>query len=120
MDEVQTREKIVALEARIEELAAAIESCRKIILLSRVAIAAGGLLLAAIALGAVGFHPGAFIGAIAALLGGIVLLGSNSSTAREAAVALNAAEAQRAALIERIDLKLVDESEPAPRELPSR
>jgi hypothetical protein len=40
-------EEIVRLEERIvEELAATIESCRKFILASRIAVAGGGLLLA--------------------------------------------------------------------------
>jgi hypothetical protein len=39
-------EEIVRLEERIEELAAKIESCRKFILASRIAVAGGGLLLA--------------------------------------------------------------------------
>ena len=36
------REEIVRLEERIEELAAKIESCRKFILASRIAVASGG------------------------------------------------------------------------------
>ena len=39
-------EEIVRLEEHIEELAAKIESCRKFILASRIAVASGGLLLA--------------------------------------------------------------------------
>ncbi len=45
--------------------------------------------------------------AVAALLGGIVVWGSNCSTAKEAAKELAAAEANRAALIEKIDLRVV-------------
>lgn len=108
MDESDLRSEIVELEARIEELAARIEGCRKVIALSRLAIAAGALLLAAIALGAIGFDPRALIGALAAVIGGIVLTGSNIGTSRQAAAALGAAEAERAELIGEIDLRTVD------------
>jgi len=44
---------------------------------------------------------------VAAMLGGIVAVGSNRSTAKEATRELTAAEAKRAALIGQIDLRLV-------------
>ena len=47
--------------------------------------------------------------AIAALLGGLVLFGSNSSTSKQKNAALRAAESERADLIGKIDLTLVDE-----------
>jgi hypothetical protein len=47
--------------------------------------------------------------AMAALLGGIVVWGSNGSTANEAANELAAAEANRKALIGLIDLRVVAE-----------
>jgi hypothetical protein len=109
MHEDDLREEISRLEAQIEELAGAIEGCRKIALASKAAIAVGGILLVAIMLGALRFDPMAFMAAIAALLGGTVLLGSNSSTAQEKTAALKAAEAQRAELIGRIDLTVVGE-----------
>ena len=48
------------------------------------------------------------IAAIAALIGGIVLFGSNNSTLQQARAALRAAEAERAMLIGRIELRVVD------------
>jgi hypothetical protein len=45
--------------------------------------------------------------AVAALLGGIVVWGSNGSTAKDAAKQLATAEADRAALIEKIDLRVI-------------
>ena len=42
------REQILGLEAQIEELAETIESCRKIIQISKAFIVVGGLLIAAI------------------------------------------------------------------------
>jgi hypothetical protein len=47
------------------------------------------------------------VAAFAAVIGGVVLLGSNRSTLQEATAALQAAEAQRAALIGEIDLRVV-------------
>ena len=111
MHEDDPREEISRLEAQIEELAEAIEGCRKIALASKIAIAFGGILLVAIMVGALRFDPMVFMAAIAALLGGTVLLGSNSSTAQEKTAAMKAAEAQRAELIGRIDLTVVGEQD---------
>lgn len=92
--------EIVHLEERIDQLDAKIESCRKFILASRIAITGGAAVLAATLVGAIRFDPGVMAAAVAAFLGGIVVWGSNSSTAKEAAKELAAAEADRAALIE--------------------
>jgi hypothetical protein len=58
--DLDPHEEIVRLEERIEELAAKLESCRKFILISRIALASGGLILAATLVGAIrsdlGFH----------------------------------------------------------------
>lgn len=98
---------IVRLEAKIDELAAKIESCRKFILAGRVAVAGGAIALMAMIFGVIRFDPAVMAGAVAAVLGGIVAAGSNSSTAKEAAEEMTAAETQRAALIGQIDLRLV-------------
>jgi hypothetical protein len=100
-------DEIVRLETHIEELAAKIESCRKFALASRVSMAGGAIVLAAMLLGAIRFDPAAMAAAIAALLGGIVVWGSNGSTAKEAARELAADEADRAALIEGINFRVV-------------
>jgi hypothetical protein len=99
--------EIVRLEEHIEELAAKIESCRKFILASRIAAAGGGIVLALMLLGAIRFDPAAMAAAVAALLGGVVVWGSNGSTAKEAAKELATAEADRAALIEKIDFRVI-------------
>jgi hypothetical protein len=107
MDEGDLREEIVDLEARIEELAQAIESCTKFIRISRVAIALGAILFLATIFGAIRFDPLVMISAITAMIGGVVFLGSNTSTAEQATAALKAAELRRAELIGSIDLQLV-------------
>ena len=100
-------EEISHIEARIEELADVIESCRKFILISKVAMAAGGILILAIILGAVGFDPTIMIGAIAAAIGGTVVFGSNKSTLNQTMADMKAAEAHRTELITRMDLRVV-------------
>ena len=50
------------------ELADVIESCRKVILASKAAIAAGALLILAVVIGVIRFDPLSMIGALAALL----------------------------------------------------
>ena len=100
-------EEIVHLEEQIEELAAKIESCRKFILASRIAVAAGGLVLAATLVGAIRSELGLLAVAVSLLLGGIVAWGSNSSTAKEATKEMAAAESERAALIEYINPRVI-------------
>jgi hypothetical protein len=108
MDDGDLHDEILRLEAHIEELTEVIE-CRKAILVSKVAIAAGGIWLLAFTLGAIGFDPIAMIGAISAVIGGTVVFGSNTSTSKQAAVAIKAAEALRAELIGKINLRVVGE-----------
>jgi hypothetical protein len=71
-------------------------------------MALGGVLLAGLMFGVIPFDPLALTGAMAAGLGGVVTLGSNNSTAKEAAAQLAAAEAERAELIGSIKLRVVD------------
>jgi ferric-dicitrate binding protein FerR (iron transport regulator) len=110
-DEGDPREQISRLEARIEELAEAAEQCRKIILISKTAIALGAILGLVIMLGAIRIDPMALIAAIAAVIGGTVLLGSNSSTLAEMTAAMKTAETRRAELIDGIELRLVGDSD---------
>lgn len=107
MDDDRLRDDISRLEARIEELAERIERCRKVMLIARGALTAGTILIAAMATGLVRFDGLPIVASLSLLLGGIVALGSNRSTLDEAAAALKTAEAQRTALIGRIDLRPV-------------
>ena len=106
-DDGDLHEQILHIEARIEDLADIIERCRKIILFSKAAVAAGGILILATIIGAVGFDPTVLIGAIAAVVGGIVVFGSNTSTLKQTTTAMKAAEAYRTELISRMDLRVV-------------
>ena len=100
-------DEISRIEAQIEELAEIAERCRKIILVSKVAIATGAGLLLLMILGLFGSSLVAAIGSIAAVLGGIVSLGSNVGTLRQSMAAISAAETLRSELIGGIDLRVV-------------
>ena len=99
--------EISLIEARLEELAEVAERCRKIILVSKLAIAGGVILLLFMVLGLSGSNEVAAIGSIAAVLGGIVSLGSNVGTLRQTMAAMTAAELLRSDMIDRIDLRVV-------------
>jgi hypothetical protein len=100
-------EQIARLESDIEDLAEVIERCRKIILASKAAIAVGGILILATALGAIRFDPVAMIGGFAAVFGGAAVFGSNTSTLKQTTASMKAAELQRSELISRLDLQVV-------------
>jgi hypothetical protein len=101
------RDDIVRLEEQIDKLADKIESCRKFILAGWIVAAGGALVLIAMLVGAIQLNLSVMSVAMAAILGGIVVAGSNRSTAQEAMRELSGAEARRTALIEQIDLRLV-------------
>jgi len=111
MNDSDHRDEIVLLEAHIDELTARIESCRKFILVGRIAVVGGGAVLTAMLVSAIQFDPSVMSLAVTAVLGGIVAAGSNRSTAKEAVHELTTAEAKRKALIEQIDLRLVPDRE---------
>ena len=98
---------ISLIEERLERLAEIAERCRKIILFSKAAIAGGFALLL---VGLFGSSQTVALGSIAAVLGGIVSLGSNVSTLRQTTDAIGAAEALRSDLIGRIDLRVVGDA----------
>jgi hypothetical protein len=102
-------DEISQIEARLEHLAEVAERCRKFMLASKAAIAGGAALLVFMMLGMFGSNEVAAIGSIAAVLGGIVSLGSNDSTLRQTMAAMSAAEARRSDLIGGIDLRVVGE-----------
>src|SRR5262245_39232051 len=102
------RDQIERLESDIEQLAKTLDGCRKAILLSKVAIAAGGICIFAYLLGAIEFEPATMIGALAAIIGGVVVFGSNSSTSKQTTAAMKAAEIHRAELIDMSDPRGLD------------
>jgi len=99
MEDEDPAAQIPRLESEIERLAQVAESCRKIILAAKVAIALGALVLLVTILGLIRVDQFVPLAAIAAILGGIVAAGSNSRTLNEAGANMRAAEARRAKLI---------------------
>jgi hypothetical protein len=103
-----TAEDIARIEARIEQLAFSIERCRKLSLAAKIAIAAGAAWIVLTLLWIVPFVPAMVFTALAAVIGGLVLLGSNATTWTQTEAALRASEALRAEMIERLALRTVD------------
>ncbi len=111
-DDADPREEIAELEARIDELAESIERCRKFILAAKIAIALGALALLALLIGALSFDPVVMMVGVIAVIGGIVALGTNTSTSQQMAAEMGRAEAMRAQLIDGLELRVVEKMEP--------
>jgi hypothetical protein len=107
MHDDTSSDEIGQLEARVEALAESIERCRKISFVSKLAIAAGVFFL--VLLLVMPLPPSVFVAAMAAVIGGIVMLGSNSTTWEQTSAALADAEAARAEAIGTMQLRLVGE-----------
>jgi hypothetical protein len=105
------RDQIAYLESRLEQLTDALARCRKIGLISRIAIAAGGIWMLAVTIGVLAVYPMAMVAAISGVIGGTVMYGSNRTTWREIDAAINDAEAKRTSLIDRLRLRVVGEGE---------
>lgn len=112
MDDGIVRDQIAQFEARIEALTLSIERCRKISMGAKLAIAGGAIWFLLMLVLIVPFNPTGFVAALSAVLGGIVLLGSNATTWEQTDADLHAAEAMRADLIGSIELRVVGEQRP--------
>jgi hypothetical protein len=110
MDLDFSSDDIVRIEERIEELREAIARCRKLSLTAKLMIGAGTAWIALTLILLIPYWPGMVFGALAAVIGGIVLLGSNSTTWNETEAALAASESMRAEWIGRRDMRLVGDS----------
>jgi hypothetical protein len=106
-DAGDARKEIARLEARLDALADGLSRCRKVKLIAQIALAGGGVWMAAALVGLIAFDPVAFMAAIAGVIGGIVMYGSNATTAQEMEAEMKDAEAKRAALIGALDLRVV-------------
>lgn len=109
MDEFSS-EDIALIEERIESLREAIARCRKLSLVAKLMIGAGMGWIALTLFLLIPYLPSMLFGSLAAAIGGIVLLGSNSTTWGETEAALAASEAMRAEWIGRQDMCLVGDS----------
>jgi hypothetical protein len=111
VSDADPHEEIERLEALIDKLDTRIAGCRKFVLAGQVAAAAGAVLLFVTLFGAIRFDPRLMIGGMAAFLGGFAVWGSNYSTLKEASQELSEAEVDRAALIGKIHLRVVGDSQ---------
>ena len=102
------------IEQRIEQLSISIERCRKISLGSKFAIAGGIGWIALTLIQLVRFDAAATLGALAAVIGGIVLLGSNATTWGQLDAERRKAQTQRDALIGGLPLRVIG-NEPTTR-----
>jgi hypothetical protein len=102
------RDQIALLEDRIETLTESIERCGKFALAAKILVMAGAVWFALVLLSFIAFDPTLFVAAMAAILGGIVLAGSNATTRAQAETELKTAEAMRTGLIERLELPEVN------------
>ncbi len=109
MNDELAHSEIARLEERIEELRQALDRCDKLAWAARIAIGGGALWFVLVALSILMFAPAGFAGAMAALLGGFVLAGSNKTTREQTQAALGETEARRRALIDSMRLRLVEE-----------
>ena len=107
MTDEGSHDDIARIEAHIEELAEAIERCRKFSLFAKAIIAAGAVWLALSILMVVSFTPETTLTALAAIIIGVVMLGSNKTTWTQTETALHASEAMRAGMIGRMQLHVV-------------
>jgi hypothetical protein len=110
MQEGHSGDDIARIEERIEELEQAIARCRKLSLAAKLAIGAGAVLLALTLLGLLEFIAAVVTAAMAAVIGGVVLLGSNATTWTQTESALRASEAMRAEWIGQRQMRVVGES----------
>lgn len=108
MDDV-TGDDIARIEARIEALEESIGRCRKISTAAKIAIAAGAAWIVLTLLWIIPYVPYMTIAALAAVIGGVVLLGSNATTWTQMETARQASEALRDELIGQMEMRVVDE-----------
>jgi hypothetical protein len=111
MDEPATPADIARLEEHIEALRLSIARCRKIALAAKIVIAAGAGVLIFTLFGAVPFVTAPVVAAMAAVIGGIVLAGSNSTTWKQMRAHLQNSEALRAEMIGKLELRVVGEED---------
>lgn len=111
MEDDIARHEMVRLEGQIEKLTDQLAWCAKISIAAKITVCLGALWFVLALVGILPFGATAFVGTVAAVLGGVVLLGSNATTWDQTEAALREAEAARAALIGQLSLRVVGDDE---------
>jgi hypothetical protein len=99
---------IADLEAEIDRLSDAAERCWKIAVAAKAMMVAGGLLLLISMVGLFRLGAPAFVIAVAAVLAGIALFGSNKRTRDEIAATVKAHEQRRGEMIDGLGLRKLE------------
>jgi uncharacterized oligopeptide transporter (OPT) family protein len=113
MSAAVTSDDIARIEEHIESLRDSIARCRKLALAAKFLIGAGAVVLIITVMTLIAFNAGFVIAALAAVIGGIVLAGSNATTTREIEARLHNSELMRAEMIEQLGLHVVGKESPA-------
>ncbi|MBV9065054.1 MAG: hypothetical protein JO004_04720 [Methylobacteriaceae bacterium] len=107
-DEVQAQ--LADIEERIESLRDMIESCRKGMLASNAAIAAGAIVLLADLFGLFGSVSLLLaLSCFTAIIGGIVWLGANKTSREQASASLRAAQSEWQAATNALEMSTIGE-----------
>jgi hypothetical protein len=100
-------QQIADLEAEIDDLSDAAEKCRKSMVVAKAAVGVGILLFVVSLLGLIRVDAIVLVIGIAATLAGIGFYGSSRSSIEEISTKIRAHEARRAAMIDGMDLRTV-------------
>jgi hypothetical protein len=110
MSDDATHDRLAEIEDRIDALRDAIESCRKGMLGSRIAIFAGGAFFAVNLVGLIS-PPSLLIALLSftAVIAGVVWLGANKTSREQARASLRAAQAEWREATDAINMSTVGE-----------
>jgi hypothetical protein len=105
--EFDAPDEIGPVEAEIERLVNASERCRSLIRAGRIAVVLGAAVLLLMLISVLRFNPATFVIAVAAVIGGIPLVGSSRSTMSVIQAELRAAEVRRSEIIDQLGPEVV-------------
>jgi hypothetical protein len=98
------------IEDEIDALADSAERCRKIMIVAKLAMGAGGLASAAVLLGIMRADAVTLLLASSAVVGGIAVFGSHRSTLEVLRTKIAARETRRNALIDELNLPVMEQT----------
>ena len=113
-------DRIEALETHIDELSEKVGRSRRLTTAGWVAAVIGPLVLVALIAGLVDYSPARALAALAALIGGVVLTGSSTSSTAELERSLAKAKRERDAAIDALGLVAEDAPHAPVRGTPDR